>query len=141
MHGEALCTRDVEFMKFRAMVHDPRWRREVLAKSVAEREAIARNYREMSRQSTASKKPEIMDVTPEAVEAVMRKHGVRHLIHGHTHRPAHHRFTLDGAPARRTVLGDWYDQGSILRCTAASCRLEVLPLKSAESRVVSRGSR
>jgi UDP-2,3-diacylglucosamine hydrolase len=128
MHGDALCTLDTEFMKFRAVVRDPGWQAEFLARSVAEREAIARNYRELSRQSTSAKKPEIMDVTPEAVEAVMRAHGVRHLIHGHTHRPAQHRFQLDGAPARRTVLGDWYDQGSALRCTAAGCRLEELPL-------------
>lgn len=128
MHGDALCTLDTEFMKFRSVVRDPKWQAEFLARSVAEREAIARSYRELSRQSTSNKKPEIMDVTPEAVEAVMRAHGVHHLIHGHTHRPAQHRFALDGAPARRTVLGDWYDQGSVLRCASGGCRLDALPL-------------
>jgi UDP-2,3-diacylglucosamine hydrolase len=37
------------------------------------------------------------------------------LIHGHTHRPAIHRFDLDGKPVERIVLGDWYEQGSVLR--------------------------
>jgi UDP-2,3-diacylglucosamine hydrolase len=37
------------------------------------------------------------------------------MIHGHTHRPAIHDFTLDGKPARRIVLGDWYEQGSVLQ--------------------------
>ncbi|MCA1805075.1 MAG: UDP-2,3-diacylglucosamine diphosphatase, partial [Xanthomonadaceae bacterium] len=44
----------------------------------------------------------------------------------HTHRPAVHDFELDGQSARRIVLGDWYEQGSLLRCTSAACRLEIL---------------
>jgi len=51
---------------------------------------------------------------------------VRHLIHGHTHRPAQHVLQLDGQGVRRTVLGDWYDQGSVLVCAAKSCVLENL---------------
>jgi UDP-2,3-diacylglucosamine hydrolase len=34
--------------------------------------------------------------------------------------------TLDGATVRRTVLGDWYDQGSVLTCDANGCTLEAL---------------
>jgi UDP-2,3-diacylglucosamine hydrolase len=45
----------------------------------------------------------------------MREAGVKQLIHGHTHRPAIHEFELDGEPAKRIVLGDWYDQVSSLR--------------------------
>jgi UDP-2,3-diacylglucosamine hydrolase len=115
MHGDSLCTRDTEYMAFRQMVRDPAWQRAALAKPLAEREAIARKYREVSMATSAAKKPEIMDVTPSAVEDAMRTHHVRRLIHGHTHRPAEHVFTLDGAPAYRTVLGDWYEQGSVLR--------------------------
>ncbi len=37
------------------------------------------------------------------------------LIHGHTHRPAVHSLELDGEAAERIVLGDWYEQGSVLR--------------------------
>ena len=37
------------------------------------------------------------------------------LLHGHTHRPAIHAFEVDGRSCRRIVLGDWYDQGSLLR--------------------------
>ena len=55
-----------------------------------------------------------MDVNQGAVVAAMRKHGVRTLIHGHTHRPATHRFDLDGQAAERIVLGDWYEQSSVL---------------------------
>ncbi len=129
MHGDSLCTDDLEYMAFRTQVRNPAWQREFLAKSVAERDQIVRDFREISKNSTASKKPEIMDVNQNAVEAVMREHGVRRLIHGHTHRPKEHVFTLNGQPARRMVLGDWYEQGSVLSVDARGWVLENLPLK------------
>jgi len=68
-----------------------------------------------------------MDVNAAAVVAALRGHGVRTLIHGHTHRPAVHELVVDGAPARRIVLGDWYTQGSVLECSAGGCELRSLP--------------
>jgi UDP-2,3-diacylglucosamine hydrolase len=130
MHGDSLCIDDVEYMAFRAQVRNPAWQREFLARPVAERDGIVRDFREISKNSTASKKPEIMDVNQRAVEAIMREYGVQHLIHGHTHRPKEHVFTLDGRPARRMVLGDWYEQGSVLSVDARGWALEGLPLKT-----------
>lgn len=127
MHGDILCTHDVEYQAVRKITRAKEWQRQFLARSVAERERLVRGYRELSRRATAEKPPQIMDVTPEAVTAALRQHGVRHLIHGHTHRPGEHVFELDGAPARRTVLGDWYEQGSVLRVTAVGQVLERLP--------------
>jgi UDP-2,3-diacylglucosamine hydrolase len=89
---------------------------------------MARALREHSQSATAQKASEIMDVNQSAVESFMRTHTTPILIHGHTHRPGEHRFTLDDAPARRVVLGDWYEQGSVLRCTALGWQLETLPL-------------
>jgi UDP-2,3-diacylglucosamine hydrolase len=129
MHGDSLCTDDVEYMAFRAQVRNPAWQREFLAKPVAERDRIVRDFREISKSSTASKKPEIMDVNQNAVEAIMREHDVQRLIHGHTHRPKEHVFTLDSRPARRMVLGDWYEQGSVLSVGAHGWVLEGLPLE------------
>lgn len=134
MHGDTLCTDDIDYLAFRKMARDARWQRAFLAKPIAEREAIARGYREESRRSTSEKAPEIMDVTAHAVITALREHGVRHLIHGHTHRPGEHLFDLDGAPARRMVLGDWYTHGSVLRCDAAGWRLASLPLLTRDSR-------
>jgi UDP-2,3-diacylglucosamine hydrolase len=48
-----------------------------------------------------------MDVTRDEVEKVMRAHGVRQLIHGHTHRPTRH----EEVSGVRWVLGDWDTQG------------------------------
>jgi UDP-2,3-diacylglucosamine hydrolase len=126
MHGDTLCTDDVDYQRFRRMVRDPDWIAQFIAKPLAERIHMAQGMRETSKAATAAKRPEIMDVNPDAVEAVMRAHGVRHLIHGHTHRPARHALTLDGESARRTVLGDWYEQGSVLTCTPQQCMLERL---------------
>jgi len=128
-HGDTLCTDDTEYMAFRAVVRTAKWQKEFLAKSTQERDAIVRSYREISKTSTANKKPEIMDANQQAVEAMMRAHGVHRMIHGHTHRPREHRFDLDGRPAQRMVLGDWYEQGSVLECNARGWKLESLPLK------------
>ena len=65
---------------------------------------------------------------PQAVITALSQHGVRRLIHGHTHRPAIHELSVDGAPAHRIVLGDWYDAGSVLRCDESGCQLENLAI-------------
>jgi UDP-2,3-diacylglucosamine hydrolase len=123
MHGDTLCTDDQAYQAFRARIRNPVVRRILLSLSVRMRQRIARGLRDQSRRAIGDKTPEIMDVNPQAVEAAMRKHGVRRLIHGHTHRPAVHEFEIDGAPATRIVLGDWYEQGSVLCCTRRGCEL------------------
>ena len=138
MHGDTLCTDDVDYLAFRRMTRAESWQRDFLAKPIDERDTIARGHRELSQQSTAQKAPEIMDVTQPAVVATLRQHGVRQLIHGHTHRPGEHVFELDGKPARRTVLGDWYRQGSVLRCTPTGCALAALPLPVAAGSVAAK---
>lgn len=114
MHGDTLCTDDIEYQKFRMLVRNPAWQAQFLAEPLAERRAFAAQARGESRKHTAMKAVEIMDVNQAAVASAMREHGVRRLIHGHTHRPATHRFELDGTSAERIVLGDWYEQSSVL---------------------------
>ncbi|MHB1950761.1 MAG: UDP-2,3-diacylglucosamine diphosphatase [Acidiferrobacteraceae bacterium] len=125
-HGDALCTDDVDYQRFRAQIRQPAWIQEFLGKSIAERIAVAEQYRELSKAATGMKAADIMDVNQEAVARLMREHGVHCLIHGHTHRPAHHRLMLDGTPASRIVLGDWYEQGSVLECRPDGFMLEHL---------------
>jgi UDP-2,3-diacylglucosamine hydrolase len=114
MHGDTLCTDDVEYQAFRKMVRNPQWQAEFLAKPLAERRAIVMNLRKTSKEATEDKPEDIMDVSQRAVEQAMREHDVSLLIHGHTHRPGVHNFVLDGQPATRIVLGDWYQQSSVL---------------------------
>ncbi|HJP98831.1 MAG TPA: UDP-2,3-diacylglucosamine diphosphatase [Rhodanobacteraceae bacterium] len=115
LHGDALCTDDVAYQAFRAQVRDPAWQAAFLARPLSERRAFARQARDASRAHTSAADMAIMDVNPTAVEAALRNAGVTRMIHGHTHRPAIHDFTLDGNPTQRIVLGDWYEQGSVLR--------------------------
>jgi len=123
MHGDTLCTDDVEYQRFRSQVRDPATQRQFLALPIDERISVARHYRSESRERNSYKTAEIMDVNQSAVSDIMRQHGVYRLIHGHTHRPAVHNFTLDQHAAQRIVLGDWYEQASILKCNSRECRL------------------
>lgn len=126
MHGDLLCTGDIAYQAFRQQVHAPTWQREFLSRSGAERSAFAAQARDESRRQTATKDNAIMDVDADAVHDTMRGYSVTRLIHGHTHRPAIHDFNLGGAPAQRIVLGDWYDQGSVLRLDAGGLELASL---------------
>ena len=124
MHGDSLCTDDHDYQEFRAMVRDPGWQAGFLALPLMERRALAAQARDASRLSTSGKPAEIMDVNAAAVAETMRLNGVRRLIHGHTHRPAVHEFNLDGAPATRTVLGDWFRHGWALECNESEFSLD-----------------
>jgi UDP-2,3-diacylglucosamine hydrolase len=126
LHGDTLCTDDVEYQKFRAMVRNPDWQAALLARSPEQRLALAREYRDMSQAEISNKAEAIMDVNQQAVEQLMRETGVYRMIHGHTHRPDIHEFAVDDNPATRIVLGDWYQQGSVLVCTAEGCELRGL---------------
>jgi len=125
-HGDLLCTDDTPYMQLRAMVRDPAWQQEFLAKPLDERRAIADSLRQRSQTETASKPADIMDVNAAAVAAALRAHDVRLLLHGHTHRPFVHEILVDDRPATRIVLGAWYEQGSVLRWDDRGFRLEAL---------------
>ena len=115
-HGDTLCTDDVGYQEFRKEVRDPQWQQRFLAKPLAERREFARHARDASKQYQQKQPPEIGDVSQRAVETLMAELQVTLLLHGHTHRPAVHDFTLkNGIEARRIVLGAWYEQGSMVR--------------------------
>lgn len=115
MHGDVLCTDDVAYQAVRQQVRTPQWRAQILSMSLQARRAFAAKARQDSKAHTGSTMESIMDVNADAVADAMRKAGVTRLIHGHTHRPAVHAMELDGSAAQRIVLGDWYEQGSVLR--------------------------
>lgn len=114
-HGDALCTRDQAYMRLRRWLRNPLSLFILRNLPLARRQALARKLRSTSRTQTSMKASEIVDVTPDEVSRLMTRHGVRTLIHGHTHRPATHEFDLNGQPARRIVLGDWDRQGWALQ--------------------------
>lgn len=115
LHGDSLTTDDEKQQAFRNMVINPDWQAMFLEKSIPERFEMAKQARMESQKHQSGMREEIMDVNQNAVEQVMRKHGVNKLIHGHTHRPDMHDFELDGERAERIVLADWYERGNVLR--------------------------
>lgn len=128
MHGDVLCTDDTAYQAVRAQVRTPQFRAQMMAMTLDQRRAFAAKARADSRAYTGTTDETIMDVNADAVARAMRDGGVRRLVHGHTHRPAIHDFSLDGENARRIVLGDWYEQGSVLEVQPGQVRLRGLQL-------------
>lgn len=129
MHGDTLCTDDSRYQAIRAMLRAPDWQRSFLGKPLAERRGFAAQARAESRRYTTDPANDaLMDVNEEQVRNILQRFRARRLIHGHTHRPAIHSFDLAGEPAQRIVLGDWYEQGSVLRIESGALALEALPV-------------
>lgn len=103
MHGDTLCTDDIEYQKFRSLVRDPHWQNQFLSMTPALRMQQAAHYRQQSKEMTANKSNDIMDVNAQTVTQAMRHSQVNLLIHGHTHRPKVHHLKN----GERVVLGDW----------------------------------
>jgi UDP-2,3-diacylglucosamine hydrolase len=126
MHGDTLCTDDVEYQKFRAYARNEQNQARFLAQPIAARRAEMEALRVRSESAKNDKTAQIMDVNTAAVEQALRQAGYPRLIHGHTHRPARHVHNVDGHTCERWVLADWYERGSYLCCGERGCSAEVL---------------
>jgi len=124
MHGDSLCTADIDYQAFRRTSRDPAWQRDVLGRSLQQRRDLASQLRQMSKAANSNKAEDIMDVTPTEVRDKLREYKVRQLIHGHTHRPARHEHP-DGV---RWVLGDWDRDGWVLEVTKEGISLSKFPI-------------
>lgn len=130
LHGDLLCTDDSAYQQFRAQTRDPRWQAQFLALPLHARLAFAEQARAASKARygelvSSGMAETVGDVTPATVQEWFKRYGIRRMIHGHTHRPAIHD---EGDGNRRIVLGDWYEQGSVLRVDRDGVRLDALPL-------------
>lgn len=123
MHGDTLCTDDAAYQAFRAEVRSPEWRQAFLALPLAQRKAQIEALRRESEAQKRTKPMEIMDANPAAVLQALTFHRCTRLVHGHTHRPAHHRLEFDGRACERWVLPDWYEKGGYLSCDSDGWRL------------------
>lgn len=129
LHGDTLCTADKDYQQFRTMVRSQQWQQHILAQPLAARRALAAQLREKSQSMNSMKAGDIMDVTPAEVVAQIEHAQVTRLIHGHTHRPAHHQLVINGKPAERIVLGDWHSHGWSIRVDKKSCELLNWPIE------------
>ncbi len=123
LHGDTLCTDDHDYQAWRRVARSEAWQSEFLAKPLAARHETISGLREKSKEVIAAKPAEIMDVNQVAVREVFRHLKLRHMIHGHTHRPARHEHQVDGARCERWVLPDWYGRGGYLALDDVGPRL------------------
>lgn len=123
MHGDTLCTDDVEYQNWRRTARSPDWQKGFLTKNLGERRAAVRGMREKSKEVIQAKTAEIMDVNDEAVRDALRRSGATRLVHGHTHRPGRHAIEVDGRRLERWVLPDWYGNGGYLEIQAGKPHL------------------
>jgi UDP-2,3-diacylglucosamine hydrolase len=128
LHGDLLCTGDVAYQQFRAQTRAPRWQQQFLAQPIDARLAFATQARTASKARygelvSSGRAETVGDVATGTVREWFQRYGVRRMIHGHTHRPAIHD---EGQGNTRIVLGDWYEQGSVLRVDADGASLEAL---------------
>lgn len=124
MHGDVLCTQDVAYQAFRQQVRNPLWQQHFLAQPLVQRRLLAQQARQQSQQHTQMTQEYIMDITPEEVVKLLQSHQTYELIHGHTHRPALHKFEVAGKQATRYVLGAWQQhQAIILQVSENSVKL------------------
>jgi len=107
MHGDTLCTDDVEYLQFRSLVRNADWQSSFLSLSIHDRLKKAEELRRASKQANAEKQTAIMDVNADTVLATVQAYPQHVLIHGHTHRPAVHPLTVCNTNTSRYVLGDW----------------------------------
>ena len=132
-HGDLLCTDDVAYQAFRAQTRNPAFIAQFLSQPLEARVAFAQKARAASQAHQSEMKQDdkatfetVTDVAPAEVIATFQRYGVDTMIHGHTHRPAIHTVSAGEHSFTRIVLGDWYEQGSVLRVDADGFRLEAL---------------
>ncbi|TBU99761.1 UDP-2,3-diacylglucosamine diphosphatase [Stutzerimonas kirkiae] len=129
-HGDALCSRDIAYMRLRRWLRNPLSLLILRNLPLATRQKLGRKLRSKSREQTRMKASDIVDVTPQEVTRLMQRQHVRTLIHGHTHRPAEHPLRIDGQSARRIVLGDWDNNGWALQVDEQGFHQAPFPLEA-----------
>jgi UDP-2,3-diacylglucosamine hydrolase len=102
-HGDALCTADRNYQRFRGFARNRFAQRLFLALPLQTRLGIGQRMRMNSRDARTGGMSPKYDVTRQAVSELFIGSHTQTMIHGHTHRPAMHR-EIEGT---RWVLPDW----------------------------------
>ena len=119
-HGDAYCTSDKAYMRYRRFANNSivQWLLLQLSKDC--RLKLAQKIRQSSK-AKFSKNPIMVDVNTKAVDKAMQKAKVSTLIHGHTHEFATHK--IDDS-RQRLVLGDWHETGSYIVLDSSGIQLK-----------------
>lgn len=115
IHGDAQCTDDINYMKFRIRVHQLAWQKKFLAIPLSQRKTIIENFRKNNTINN-NKSNKILDLNTHALRKLYDSTQADVLIHGHTHRPAlHHHIHEDDQIRLRYVLPDWEYDKTLIR--------------------------
>lgn len=137
LHGDELCTRDLEYQRYRRIT-GWRWLQWLFLRlPLSRRLNIAAGIRRGSRQGKQQKPADWMDVVDDDVTSLMQRTQAVWMIHGHTHKPARHAlpFTMPdlagtAQPACRFVLGDWEQVFTYLRIAGDDAELITEPVSA-----------
>lgn len=124
MHGDTLCTDDQAYQRYRKLVHQPWLQKLFLQLPQSVRFKVYRHIDQKSKQGKEHKTIEIMDATPRAIQYTLKQYQAKRIIHGHTHRPHLHEYS----EYQRWVVGDWYQQSSVLIVHQNGHELQQAPL-------------
>ena len=98
----------------------------ILEESLQYRKNFALDVRKKSMKHTQLQREIIMDVNEDEIKKMFDQFNISTIIHGHTHRPFIHNTISNEVNYRRIVLGDWYEQGSILEWSESGPKLITL---------------
>jgi len=122
IHGDSLCTDDVDYQKLKKVLRNPIIQFIFLQLPKKLRLKLTGQLRKKSIQAQSYKSENIMDVNQSAVDELMTKYPNTDLIHGHTHRQNTHKMNRYS----RYVLGDWKNnQGNAIKLGERLERLEI----------------
>lgn len=132
-HGDLLCTEDKGYQRMRRLFRHAWTQALFLWLPEKRRLAIGERLRQGSQSSSQQKPMHTMDVSDVAVKALFQKYPeCNHLIHGHTHQPAHHQLNINHQNKHRWVLGDWRPQAQIIKLQSDQT-LKLIPFPAHEA--------
>lgn len=110
MHGDSLCTRDIDYQKSKKILRSGfvRFLSVVLPSSAAH--GIARKLRRKSTNSVSRKDAFTMGIVDDEVRRRAAQ-GFETIVCGHVHRPERRSFEVAGRTTELVVLGDWHGGG------------------------------
>lgn len=130
LHGDTLCTDDKDYQRMRRWFRNRFIQWLFLSLSKKRRLSIGQKMRRNSKSHSQKKDQQIMDVSQTAVVDLFNQYPeTKQMIHGHTHRPAHHTFSEDNQTLNRWVLGDWRPESQIIQISETEPKLIDYPPK------------
>ncbi len=106
-HGDEWCTLDTGYQQFRKTLRNAAIQKQILAEKLEDRIDLANSLRSQSKHENRKKDDAYMDVVVGEISKSAHHYGCATVIHGHTHKPAHHTHVNDDFRFDRWVLPDW----------------------------------